>query len=314
VAGTPASCGRNLTQTCCLFNRLSSQISQSVGRWEKKARNLPPDVKVVQRLLEAAAQALQAPQLDPKGVDGKIARPPATSNTITAIEAFQSLFTSSVDGLIKPDSQTWHALLDAAGELAQPDISSEARGFFFPFPALPASDWIHSPRAFASNRSNGARAHAGCDLYFKKGTWIYAIGDVRFGNRSRRLPGALRRNPSNHGCEGRRSGSSGTANREGWALGRYSSSKRYVALGTVRQECFGTADNHGYRQIEEKIRWHSVYAPKGLNRSYSQTRSVAGAAPASLGARAQLHCLSGLVQVPLTTTWVSSTRELSRIS
>jgi murein DD-endopeptidase MepM/ murein hydrolase activator NlpD len=177
VAGTPASCGRNLTQTCCLFNRLSSQISQSVGRWEKKARNLPPDVKVVQRLLEAAAQALQAPQLDPKGVDGKIARPPATSNTITAIEAFQSLFTSSVDGLIKPDSQTWHALLDAAGELAQPDISSEARGFFFPFPALPASDWIHSPRAFASNRSNGARAHAGCDLYFKKGTWIYAIGD-----------------------------------------------------------------------------------------------------------------------------------------
>jgi len=131
----------------------------------------------VQRLLEVAAQALQAPELDPKGVDGKIARAPATSNTVAAIEAFQSRFTSSVDGLIKPDSQTWHALLDAAGELDQPDVSSEPRGLVFPFPRLPATDWIHSPRAFASNRSNGARAHAGCDLYFEKGTWIHAIGD-----------------------------------------------------------------------------------------------------------------------------------------
>ena len=131
----------------------------------------------MQRLLEAAAHALQAPELDPKGVDGKIARPPATSNTVTAIEAFQSRFTTSVDGLIIPDSQTWHALLDAAGELDQPDVSSEPRGLVFPFPTLPATDWIHSPRAFASNRSNGARAHAGCDLYFEKGTWIHAIGD-----------------------------------------------------------------------------------------------------------------------------------------
>jgi murein DD-endopeptidase MepM/ murein hydrolase activator NlpD len=162
---------------------MSSQISGSVGRWEKRARNLQPDVEVVQRLLEAAAQALQAPQLDPKGVDGKISRPPAISETVTAIEAFQSRFTSSMDGLIKPDSQTWHALLDAVGEKPgvneqpnQPDVSNNAGGFVFPFPTLPASDWIHSPRAFASNRNNGARAHAGCDLYFKKGTWIYAIG------------------------------------------------------------------------------------------------------------------------------------------
>src|SRR6266446_2741483 len=33
------------------------------------------------------------------------------------------------------------------------------------------------PRAFASNRSNGVRAHAGCDLYFENGTWIYAVAD-----------------------------------------------------------------------------------------------------------------------------------------
>jgi len=156
---------------------MSLRISRSVGRWEKKACNLRSDVKVVQRLLKRAAQALQAPQLYPKGLDGRIARPPQTSNTVTAIEAFQSLFTSSVDGLIEPDSQTWHALLDVAGELHQPDVPSEPRGFFFPFPTVPAFDWIQAPRAFASNRSNGARAHAGCDLYFEKDTWIYAIAD-----------------------------------------------------------------------------------------------------------------------------------------
>ena len=155
-----------------------------MGRWEKGASNLQLDVEVVQRLLETAAQALQAPEVDPKGVDGKIARPPATSNTVTAIEAFQSRFTSSVDGLIKPDSQTWHALLDAVGEKPavqepsnQPDLSNNVGEWLFPFPVLPAADWIRSPRAFASNRNNGLRAHAGCDLYFEKGTWIYAIGD-----------------------------------------------------------------------------------------------------------------------------------------
>ncbi|PYJ71060.1 MAG: hypothetical protein DME76_03385 [Verrucomicrobia bacterium] len=167
-----------------VLSHLSSQISRSVGRWEKGASNLQLDVEVVQRLLETAAQALQAPEVDPKGVDGKIARPPATSNTVTAIEAFQSRFTSSVDGLIKPDSQTWHALLDAVGEKPavqepsnQPDFSNNVGEWLFPFPVLPAADWIRSPRAFASNRNNGLRAHAGCDLYFEKGTWIHAIAD-----------------------------------------------------------------------------------------------------------------------------------------
>ena len=163
---------------------MSPTLSASVGRWERRARNRPGDVEVVQRLLETAAQVLHAPKLDPKGVDGKIARPPATSNTVAAIEAFQRRYTSSVDGLIKPDSQTWHALLDAMGHTpevdqppSQPDVSDTAGEFFFPFPSLPASDWTHSPRAFGSNRNSGRRAHAGCDLYFERGTWIYAIAD-----------------------------------------------------------------------------------------------------------------------------------------
>jgi hypothetical protein len=88
-------------------------ISGSVGRWEKNAGNRPADVETVQRLLETAAQRLQAPQLDPKGIDGKIARPPRKSNTVAAIEAFQSRSNILIDGLIEPGSQAWQALLQA---------------------------------------------------------------------------------------------------------------------------------------------------------------------------------------------------------
>jgi len=95
-------------------------ISDSVGRWEENARNLPDDVKTVQRLLQTAAQKLLAPQLDPKGIDGKIAQPPGKSNTVAAIEAFQSRSNISVDGLIEPDSQTWQVLLQAGSAPADP--------------------------------------------------------------------------------------------------------------------------------------------------------------------------------------------------
>jgi hypothetical protein len=93
----------------------SAAISASVGRWEKNASNLPADVETVQRLLQTAAQKLQTPQLDPKGIDGKIARPPRNSNTVNAIEAFQSRSNISISGLIEPGSQTWLALLQAGG-------------------------------------------------------------------------------------------------------------------------------------------------------------------------------------------------------
>lgn len=95
-------------------------ISDSVGRWEKNARNLSADVETVQRLLETAAQKLQAPELDPKGIDGKIAQPPRKSNTVAAIEAFQSRSNVSVDGLIEPGGQTWQALLQAGSPATDP--------------------------------------------------------------------------------------------------------------------------------------------------------------------------------------------------
>ncbi|MEA3212953.1 MAG: hypothetical protein QOE70_6010 [Chthoniobacter sp.] len=94
-----------------------SQIAGSVGRWEKGAANAPADVETVQRLLTTAAKALHLPQLDPKGVDGKIARPPRSSNTVSALEAFQSYAKLTVEGLVAPGSQTWQGLLKAAGEV-----------------------------------------------------------------------------------------------------------------------------------------------------------------------------------------------------
>jgi hypothetical protein len=96
-------------------NTSPTVITGSVGRWEKNAKNSAADVKTVQRLLQTAAQRLQASQLDPQGVDGKIARPPGKSNTVAAIEAFQSRSNLPVDGLIEPGNQTWQALLMAGG-------------------------------------------------------------------------------------------------------------------------------------------------------------------------------------------------------
>ena len=98
----------------------SAIITGSVGRWEKGAGNLPADVETVQRLLQTAAQKLLAPQLDPKGIDGKIAQPPGKSNTVAAIEAFQNRSSILVDGLIEPNGQTWQALLQAGSGAADP--------------------------------------------------------------------------------------------------------------------------------------------------------------------------------------------------
>src|SRR5438477_248278 len=170
---------------------MSSEISASVGRWEKGTRNLQDDVRTVQRLLKAAAEILEAPEIDPKGVDGEISRPPGTSDTVEAIEAFQSRFTSAVDGVIAPGSQTWTALLGVAAKLPTAlENVSDVSQWLFPFPTVPAESWEERPRAFASPRAGGARLHAGCDLYFPKGTPSRAILPDSLGYCGKISPGA----------------------------------------------------------------------------------------------------------------------------
>ena len=157
---------------------MSPQISGSVGRWEKRARNLQGDVKIVQDLLRQAAKTFEAPEIDPKAVDGKIAKPPAISDTVMAIEAFQSRFTGAVDGIVTPKSQTWTALVDTIANVAADNEGiSNVSQELFPFPTVPAQSWEKSPLAFASPRAGGARLHAGCDLYFQQGTPIHAVAD-----------------------------------------------------------------------------------------------------------------------------------------
>jgi murein DD-endopeptidase MepM/ murein hydrolase activator NlpD len=157
---------------------MSSEISASVGRWEKGARNLQDDVRSVQRLLKTAAEILEAPEIDPKGVDGKISRQSATSDTVKAIEAFQSRFTSAVDGIIAPGSQTLATLLGVAAKVpTAPENVLDVSQWLFPFPTVPGESWEERPRAFASPRAGGARLHAGCDLYFPKGSPIHAVAD-----------------------------------------------------------------------------------------------------------------------------------------
>lgn len=93
----------------------TSQIRGSVGRWERGAVNETADIETVQRLLTAAAQRAGTPALDPNGIDGKISRPPKSSGTVSAIEAFQSFANLPVTGLIEPAGATWLALWEAAG-------------------------------------------------------------------------------------------------------------------------------------------------------------------------------------------------------
>jgi glutamate racemase len=70
----------------------------------------------VQRILQTAAQKLNDRSLDPKGIDGKIARVAANSATVLAIQAFQTRSALEVTGLIEPADETWTKLLAAAGE------------------------------------------------------------------------------------------------------------------------------------------------------------------------------------------------------
>lgn len=160
---------------------MAKSIRASVGRWDRGAVNNSDDVKTVQRLLAQAAQALGQHAYDPGPDDGAIARPPRTSATVRALEAFQSRYMTIPDGRIDVGGHTWYELLKAAGPEDRDGRNPNKGGPYFPFPQLPASSWLEPPRAFGSNRSNGARAHAGCDLYFPVGTWIYAVthGAVR---------------------------------------------------------------------------------------------------------------------------------------
>jgi murein DD-endopeptidase MepM/ murein hydrolase activator NlpD len=127
-------------------------ISASVGQG---GVNRAPDVRTVQHLLNEYFRASMVPE---NGFCGP--------ETITAIINVQKKFMSNPDGRVDPNGRTLKELQEA---------NTDRGGPYFPFPKLPAHSWMIPPLSFGSNRSNGTRAHAGCDLYFPQGSWIYAI-------------------------------------------------------------------------------------------------------------------------------------------
>lgn len=153
------------------------KIADSVGRWEKGAKNAKPDVSVVQQMLRQTSLILREPSYDPAGIDGGIAAIGKKSPTITAIKAFQSRFMTHPDGLIEPGGRSWRELIRiiTVGGPGKISEAETATAFFFPFAKLPIKNWTDPPRGFATRRDKGARAHAGCDLYFPAGTVIHAI-------------------------------------------------------------------------------------------------------------------------------------------
>jgi murein DD-endopeptidase MepM/ murein hydrolase activator NlpD len=159
-------------------------IGGSVGRWDKGAANAKEDVETVQDMLRHAALILNDTRLDPGTLDGAIGHDAANSDTVQAIEAFQSRFMSSPDGRIDVGGRTWNELVNAiengtpadAPQAEADDQPAGAASCFFPFDHLPEPNWTAPPRSFASNRGGG-RAHAACDLYFPVGTIIHAIAD-----------------------------------------------------------------------------------------------------------------------------------------
>jgi murein DD-endopeptidase MepM/ murein hydrolase activator NlpD len=156
---------------------MSWRISAAVGRWEAGARNQRRDVETVQTLLASAALALNDPRIDPGDIDGSVATSSANSATVRAIQRFQEAVGLTADGVVEVNRRTWNELVRVGGGSAPGANANTAGQSYFPFVALPASDWTSGMRAFGANRSGGTRAHAGCDLYFPQGTWIHAVTD-----------------------------------------------------------------------------------------------------------------------------------------
>ncbi len=158
-------------------------ITSSVG---KGGSNKSSDVKRIQALINQCMQLL-AP-LKPLKVDGLIG-----NKTITAITEFQRKVVGMrlPDGRVDPGGNTLGKMnksskdggMGNAAGVASSAMATAANnpnsgdGPFFPFPKLPNCDWTTEPRSYGAWRSNRTRLHAGCDLYFPVGTWIYAVHD-----------------------------------------------------------------------------------------------------------------------------------------
>jgi hypothetical protein len=92
-------------------------IAGSVGSFESGAKNNSADIRTVQELLTQAARKLGVAAFDPRGIDGKIARPGSNSNTVKAIVAFQKQHVgmANPDARVDVNGSTWKKLIAVGG-------------------------------------------------------------------------------------------------------------------------------------------------------------------------------------------------------
>ncbi|MBX3176259.1 MAG: glycoside hydrolase family protein [Candidatus Hydrogenedentes bacterium] len=157
-------------------------IDRSVGRSEKGAENVSRDVAVLQNHLATLSELLARPQYNPGKIDALIGAVDDDSATIQAIEAFQRVNQLAVDGVVGREGETIreiHRQLELALGNANDGNPNPPGQEYFPFTAIPRSSWKTGGRAFGAVREGGKRAHAGCDLYLKHGTWVHAMADGR---------------------------------------------------------------------------------------------------------------------------------------
>jgi len=141
----------------------NTTISGSVG---KGGINKPQDVVTVQELINKNIKSI-AP-ISPLKVDGKVG-----PKTISAIEAFQRKVVGikMPDGRVDPGGITIMKLATTGNIATLPGLIR------FPLRNRPSESYKIPPRNFGANRDNGARLHAGCDLYASVGSEILAMKD-----------------------------------------------------------------------------------------------------------------------------------------
>jgi hypothetical protein len=92
-------------------------IKGTVGSWQAGAQNNPADVQTVREMLTIVSRTLNnAIIFNPFGITGQIEKPPAQSQAVRAINAFQKevLLMAMPDGLVEPNGATFKGLYNVA--------------------------------------------------------------------------------------------------------------------------------------------------------------------------------------------------------